>query len=542
MIAGATTDNGGNWTLVTKYVAARTNPQNTAFSEVDTYVGLDRLTNVMRGGAANQSWSLDSTGNWNSLAITTTGTVTETHTHNAANEVLTVSAQTAPIHDLAGNITQAAKPNTPAANQVYVYDGWNRLVQVKETNGTVIATYEYDGRGNRIQKTTGATVRDYFHNDGGQVVEVRVNNVLNQTFVWDLSYIDSPVMTKRDTASDGVLDQSYYFTFDALRNVTALINAANGNVLERYHYDAYGKVQIYTSTWGALSASAYANITTFTGRELDTETGLYYFRARYFDPSLGRFLARDPQDYVDGMNLYSGYFVPGGVDPWGTIVTDELDDLKRRIIELEDEKKNLPNRWPGDDDEIIKLRKATEAEIDGDIAEIQKRLRILNDSAKVADEHKRLRGDAHKDPLGAQESFDHAKSKGKVPEFYDSTKTDDLAKHHLAEQSRKGGRFVKKLKAMLPGPVGLLIGGYFFPGDAEAKGLGGATANEAFDSVPILEWIKPIMELLTGEDWFPDEGQKGAFDEGGCLGPDYWDKWHNKRNNPGKLTPWEPKQ
>ena len=302
----------------------RTNSQQATLSEVYTFDGLDRLTSLTRTGL-NKTWVLDSTGNWNSLAITTTGTVTETRTHNAANEVLTVSAQTAPIHDAAGNITQAAKPNTPASNQVYVYDGWNRLTQVKETNGTVIATYEYDGRGNRIQKTTGATVRDYFHNDGGQVVEVRVNSVLNQTFVWDLSYIDTPVMTRRDTGSDGTLDQSYYFTFDALRNVTSLINASNGNVLERYHYDAYGKVQVYNSTWTPLSASAYGNITTFTGRELDSESGLYYFRARYFDPSLGRFLARDPLGYVDGMNLYEGYFVPGGVDPWGlrAIMYDE---------------------------------------------------------------------------------------------------------------------------------------------------------------------------------------------------------------------------
>ncbi len=240
----------------------RTNLQQATLSEAYTFDGLDRLTNVTRNGTANQNWVLDSTGNWNTF--TKAGSAAQTRTHNAANEVLTVSAQTAPIHDLAGNITQAAKPNTPAANQVYVFDGWNRLVQVKETNGTVIATYEYDGRGNRIQKTIGATVRDYFHNDGGQVVEIRVNNILNQTFVWDLSYVDSPVMTRRDTASDGTLDQSYYFTFDAQRNVTALINASTGNVLERYHYDAYGKVQVYNSTWTPLTSSAYANIVTFT--------------------------------------------------------------------------------------------------------------------------------------------------------------------------------------------------------------------------------------------------------------------------------------
>jgi len=47
------------------------------------------------------------------------------------------------------------------------------------------------------------------------------------------------------------------------------------------------------------------------------ETELYYFRARYYDATLGRFVGRDPLGYVDGMSLYGGYFVPGGVDPSG---------------------------------------------------------------------------------------------------------------------------------------------------------------------------------------------------------------------------------
>ena len=46
-------------------------------------------------------------------------------------------------------------------------------------------------------------------------------------------------------------------------------------------------------------------------------SGLMYFRARYYSGDLGRFVSRDPLGYVDGMNLYRGYFVPGGVDPSG---------------------------------------------------------------------------------------------------------------------------------------------------------------------------------------------------------------------------------
>ena len=57
----------------------------------------------------------------------------------------------------------------------------------------------------------------------------------------------------------------------------------------------------------------------YTGQRLDTESGLQYYRARYFDNDMGRFISRDPIGYVDGLNLYRGYFVPRLVDPNGTI-------------------------------------------------------------------------------------------------------------------------------------------------------------------------------------------------------------------------------
>ncbi|MEW6360280.1 MAG: RHS repeat-associated core domain-containing protein, partial [Planctomycetota bacterium] len=56
---------------------------------------------------------------------------------------------------------------------------------------------------------------------------------------------------------------------------------------------------------------------TFTARALDTETGLMYYRARYYSTAQGRFVGRDPERYVDGMNLYAAYFAPNKVDPLG---------------------------------------------------------------------------------------------------------------------------------------------------------------------------------------------------------------------------------
>jgi RHS repeat-associated protein len=55
----------------------------------------------------------------------------------------------------------------------------------------------------------------------------------------------------------------------------------------------------------------------YTGRFNHPELELSYFRARWFDPALGRFISRDPLEFVDGMSLYRAYFVPDGVDPFG---------------------------------------------------------------------------------------------------------------------------------------------------------------------------------------------------------------------------------
>jgi len=57
----------------------------------------------------------------------------------------------------------------------------------------------------------------------------------------------------------------------------------------------------------------------FTGRYLDKETGLWYFRARYYSGSLGRFIGRDPLGYVDGYQLYMAYFIPNHTDSTGTV-------------------------------------------------------------------------------------------------------------------------------------------------------------------------------------------------------------------------------
>ena len=89
----------------------------------------------------------------------------------------------------------------------------------------------------------------------------------------------------------------YYYHYNALGSVVALSDSS-GDSCQSYEYSVYGQTAVSDPNF-------IANPYMFTGRRFDYETGLYYYRARYYNPYIGRFLQTDPIGYSAGMNMYA---------------------------------------------------------------------------------------------------------------------------------------------------------------------------------------------------------------------------------------------
>jgi len=282
----------------------------------------------------DQAPGLDPLGNWTDFWQDNGSgwDLKQEREHNKANEihsddpqVESISASTGtnwydPTHDKAGNMTDVPKPSSLADGLTCKYDAWNRLVEVKDGSYPV-GKYKYDGLGRRIERhldtggEAGVDRYEHYFYGGVQVVETRITTTESDEpedlepefqYVWSPRYVDAPILRDHNTDQDGLCDDiRLYFLTDANMNVTCLMDD-KGDAQERYLYDPYGKVTVYNGSWSSTrSGSAYDNEILYTGRRLDIETGIYYYRARYYHTGLGRFVSRDPSGYIDGFNRYA---------------------------------------------------------------------------------------------------------------------------------------------------------------------------------------------------------------------------------------------
>ena len=119
-----------------------------------------------------------------------------------------------------------------------------------------------------------------------------------------------------DTDDDGNPDALFFYASDANNNVTHLVDES-GALAEIYSYDLFENPRVHDpSTFLELPGSQVGNPYLFTGRRWEPEVGLYYYRARFFDPKDGEFISRDPIGaWGDPANLGNGMAYAGN-NPW----------------------------------------------------------------------------------------------------------------------------------------------------------------------------------------------------------------------------------
>jgi RHS repeat-associated protein len=107
-----------------------------------------------------------------------------------------------------------------------------------------------------------------------------------------------------------VSSSTSYYEADGLGTITSLANPS-GTIISTYGYDTFGNL--------IASSGTTRNPFRYTGRELDSETGSFYYRARYYDQASGRFLSEDPIAFRSGLNFYAyvGNRVNNFTDPSG---------------------------------------------------------------------------------------------------------------------------------------------------------------------------------------------------------------------------------
>jgi len=268
---GANTLDGATYT--SGLAGNRTSKNNLLNNAVSNF-SYDNIYQLMGvTGAGPESYTFDPVGN------RITSPIASNYAYNSSNE-LTAAGSATYTYDNNGNILTKI---TPAGTTTYTWDFENRLTSVQQPGPTTV-TFKYDPFGRRIQK--GNSV--YLYEGANLIEETDSGGNLVARYVFG-GGIDQPLSASRGGTTE-------FYQADGLGSITSLSTSA-GIVSDSFVYDSFGNV---TSSTGS-----FAQPFRYTGREWDAETGLYYYRARYYDPQIRRFISSDPSGFGGGLNSYA---------------------------------------------------------------------------------------------------------------------------------------------------------------------------------------------------------------------------------------------
>jgi len=264
------------------------------------YDGLKRLTEESVAVGSNTTdtyaYEYDDYGNRSRMTASGTENYTTVYSYSDSNgsytallqkETKTVEAEENPL-DLTSNVKYTVYTYDANGNQITktadgktetnTYDGLNQLIGF--TDGETTSSYAYNVSGLRYEKTVnGQTINHVW--DGSQQI---VADIVENQFYEASCYIRGTNLVAKYNFFNGAKSEYTYYTQNAHGDVVNLTDA-EGNVTKTYTYDAFGVEKNIDSS--------DTNAFRYCGEYYDTETGTIYLRARYYNPSIGRFISRD---------------------------------------------------------------------------------------------------------------------------------------------------------------------------------------------------------------------------------------------------------
>ena len=277
------------------------------------YDGTGRLSNekITNGSAVtNMTYGYDNAGNRSSLTVTGTENYVTTYSYDKNNRLLKDSKKnngasyadvTLYSYDNNGNqirkdqsrddLTSKSKmglslatANSSYGYEKFTYNGFNQLTAFEDEAGNK-ATYEYYSDGLRLSKTVNGAKSSYIWTDNNLSMEIKSDEVI--------SYAKAPGYMRTGSSKDSLYRNDKLYLFNGHGDVTSMVDKS-GKVTKTYSYDAFGNE--------VNRDKNDTNPFRYCGEYWDNETESIYLRARYYNPSIGRFITEDP--IKDGSNWY----------------------------------------------------------------------------------------------------------------------------------------------------------------------------------------------------------------------------------------------